>query len=314
MTSPLIELLIRELRVSEREVLHLIATAPERYKVYTIPKKRGGRREIAHPARELKVAQRAIMREYLSKLPVHDAAFGYVKGRSIKDNAEFHAGNGPILKYDFEDFFPSITEFAWISYCERHNVFGKEDAIRSGRILFRRPKGGRILRLSIGAPSSPMLSNILLYDFDSAVSELVGAHKIKYSRYADDLTFSAPRTGFLNQVDRIVRGVISKSKSPKLKINESKTVLATTKVRRRVTGLILNLTGGVSIGRENKRIIRACIDHFAKGEFDVSKVPTLAGHLSHIWNVERDFYRRLEIVYGKDVLVRIKREGAVRKV
>lgn len=313
MTSPLIELLIRELRVSEREVLHLIATAPERYKVYTIPKKRGGRREIAHPAKELKVAQRAIMREYLCKLPVHDAAFGYVKGRSIKDNAEFHSGKGPILKYDFEEFFPSITEFAWLSYCERHNVFDKEDAVRSGRILFRRPKGGRILRLSIGAPSSPMLSNILLYDFDSAVSELVGNHKIRYSRYADDLTFSAPRTGFLNEVDKIIRSVISKSKSPKLKLNEAKTVLATNKVRRRVTGLILKLDGGVSIGRNNKRIIRSSIDHFVKGDFDNNNVPALAGYLSHIWNVERDFYRRLEKVYGEDALARIKSIGAVRK-
>ena len=142
MTSPLVEMLVRELRVGEREVLQLIATAPERYKVYSIPKRSGGRREIAQPARELKVAQRAIMRNYLSSLPVHDAAFAYVAGKSIKDNAEIHSKNGSILKYDFENFFPSITEFSWISYCERNNVMDKVDAIRSGRILFRRPKGG----------------------------------------------------------------------------------------------------------------------------------------------------------------------------
>jgi hypothetical protein len=57
MTSPLIERLMQELRITEREVLRLIETAPERYKVYRIKKRRGGTREIAHPARELKAAR-----------------------------------------------------------------------------------------------------------------------------------------------------------------------------------------------------------------------------------------------------------------
>lgn len=309
MTSPLIEMLIRELRISEREVLHLIATAPERYKVYTIPKKRGGRREIAHPARELKVAQRAIIKAYLQHLPVHDAAMAYVKGRSIRDNAAFHAGNGPILKYDFVEFFPSITEFAWISYCERHAVMDKVDAVRSGRILFRRPKGGRILRLSIGAPSSPILSNILMYDFDEEVSRLVGNHQVRYTRYADDLTFSAKRTGYLNSVDGILRRIIAKSKSPKITINEDKTVLATAKMHRQVTGLVLTHDGNVSIGKKSKRIIRVCLDYYRNGKLDQEKILTLSGYMSHIWNVERNFYIRMQSHYGKDVLDRLRRES-----
>ena len=308
MTSPLIELLIRELRISEREVLHLIATAPERYKIYTIPKRRGGRREIAHPARELKVAQRAIINAYLKDLPIHDAAMAYREGCSIRDNAAFHAGDGPILKYDFVKFFPSITEFAWLSYCERHRLFDRMDAVRAGRILFRRPKGGRILRLSIGAPSSPILSNILMYDFDEEISRLVSQHKVKYTRYADDLTFSAERTGYLTSVDKILRGVISRSKTPKLKINEDKTVLATSKTHRGVTGLVLTLDGKVSIGKKNKRIIRVCLDYYSKGKLEKDKVMALAGYMSHVWSVERDFYMRMQSHYGKDVLDRLRRE------
>ncbi|MCJ2184544.1 retron St85 family RNA-directed DNA polymerase [Novosphingobium sp. 1949] len=309
MTSPLVELLIRELRISEREVLHLIATAPERYKVYTIPKRNGGRREIAHPAKELKVAQRAVVNSYLNNLPIHDAAMAYKIGRSIKDNAAYHAGSGSILKYDFVEFFPSITEFAWIAYCDRHAVMDRADAIRSGRILFRRPKGGRILRLSIGAPSSPILSNILMHDFDEEVTQLVAEHKIKYTRYADDLTFSAERTGYLTAVDKILRGVIARSKAPKLKINDSKTVLATPKVHRQVTGLILTLDGKVSIGKNKKREIRVKLDYFRKGLLGEREVAPLAGYMSYIWDVERDFYIKMQRHYGEEVLARLQKQG-----
>lgn len=309
MTSPLIELLTRELRVSEREILHLIATAPERYKVYTIPKRNGDRREIAHPAKELKVAQRAIVNYYLKKLPVHAAAMAYKSGSSIKDNAAVHAGCGPILKYDFVEFFPSITEFAWIAYCNRHGVMDRADAVRSGRILFRRAKGGRILRLSIGAPSSPILSNILMHDFDEEITRLVAEHKIKYTRYADDLTFSAERTGYLTSVDKILRGVISRSNAPKLKINEKKTVLATPKSHRQVTGLTLTLDGGVSIGKKNKRIVRVCLDYYQKGILDQEKIAPLAGYMSYIWDVENEFYIRMQNHYGKSVLDRLRKQA-----
>lgn len=155
-----------------------------------------------------------------------------------------------------------------------------------------------------------MLSNILLYDFDVEISERVSKHRILYSRYADDLTFSAPRTGYLNEVEKIIRDVLRNSSSPKLKINENKTVLATRKVRRQVTGLIIDLDGNVSIGRDKKRLIRSCIHHFVIGDLEERNIAKLAGYLSHIWNVGRDFYFRIERAYGQDTLREIKRRGA----
>lgn len=309
MTSQIVDLLMRELLMDERHISRLIATAPERYKTYKIKKRRGGFREIAQPAAELKAAQRALMRVYLCHLPVHKCATAYKDGSSIKVNAQKHSENRPILKYDFKDFFPSITEQAWLSYCHHHQIFEREDAIRAGRILFRRPKGGRILRLSIGAPSSPLLSNILLNEFDHLVHDAVSKHKIVYTRYADDMTFSATRTGNLTVVDGILRSTINRITSPKLTINEEKTALITPKFQRMVTGLILTLDGRVSIGRDRKRMIRATIHRFFHGELTEKEVAALAGQIAFARDIEPDYYLRLCENHGTEIINSIQQRA-----
>ncbi len=306
MTSQFNEFLMRELRISARELAAFIASAPNRYKVYTIPKRSGGRREIAHPASELKVAQRAIVQEYLSHLPVHPCATAYKAGSSIRENAERHCHNRAILKYDFQEFFPSITEKSWLSYCADHAIFEHDDAIASARILFRRPKNGRILRLSIGAPSSPILSNVLMYSFDREIYNRVSDHKIIYTRYADDLTFSSERTWNLREVNKILRSVISSVPYPTLRINNDKTVLVTPKYHRQVTGLVLTLDKRVSLGRDRKRLIRATVHKYTLGELDRRSQVRLAGILAFAKDVEPEFYTRMERVYGKTVLDEIK--------
>src|SRR3954462_15230034 len=106
--SKLLSLLASETGLMPSDLTRLIQSAPCRYKVFYVPKRDGGLREIAQPARELKLLQRVMVAHVLAPLPVHDAARAYRKGISIRDNAKPHAGNGPVLKMDFEDFFPSI--------------------------------------------------------------------------------------------------------------------------------------------------------------------------------------------------------------
>jgi RNA-directed DNA polymerase len=288
--------------LSERSLLRIIASAPERYKVYTIPKRNGGRREIAHPASELKALQRALVEAVLDQRPVHPAAMAYVKGKSIRTNATAHVTNGPILKFDFSNFFPSITHRDWRIYCREHKLFESPlDIQYSSRILFRRPRGGRVLRLSIGAPSSPQLSNVLMYNFDRILSERVAQDFVTYTRYADDLTFSAERTGFLNSVEKALSATMREVLYPKLTLNTSKTVLATTKFHRQVTGLVLTLDGRISLGRERKRLIRAMLHHFLLGRLTDAQILKLAGTLAFAKDMEPDFYTRMVLHYGEDV-------------
>lgn len=300
--SRLVSFLSAATGLTEPDVQRIIARAPDSYKHYLIDKRRGGKRLISQPAKEVKALQR-VLAQRLGHLRIHDAATAYRVGYSIKQNAERHAANGPILKYDFEDFFHSILARDWLVYCREYAIFSEfEDVLMSARLFFHRRPGSDKLRLAIGAPSSPWLSNVLMYEFDERITEIVAKDKVTYTRYADDLTFSARRTGYLTVVDRALRKLIKEMDSPSLKINEEKTLLATTKYRRVVTGLVLADDGRVTIGRDRKRIIRARVHHALKGINTAEDNARLAGLLSFVQDIEPGYITRLNETYGVDVM------------
>ena len=180
--TPLVNLLATETGIPLGDLSRIIASAPNRYKTFEIPKRGGGTREIAQPARELKLLQRVIIEHVLSPLKVHSAATAYRREIGLLANAVPHAGPGPILKMDFVEFFPRIRADDWWAYCQKNNLLIEEDRRISANLLFRRRRGEAILRLSIGAPSSPMLSNLLMWDFDEKVAHAAGEKGIAYTR------------------------------------------------------------------------------------------------------------------------------------
>jgi RNA-directed DNA polymerase len=275
--SKLLALLVAGTGLSEPDVIRIVSNAPQRYKSYTIAKRRGGERIISQPARELKVLQRILTQEFVSKLPVHQSATAYRIGSSIKQNALAHASNGPIFKFDFANFFPSISARDWTNYCGREEIgLDARDIWISTNVFFHRWSRQGRLSLAIGAPSSPCLSNVLMNEFDARISAAVGGDQVTYTRYADDLTFSARRTGYLNQVEKILRRTIKEIKSPSLTLNESKTVLATKKYKRFVTGLVLTNDGKVSLGHERKRTIRAALNNYANNKLNIQEQARLS--------------------------------------
>jgi RNA-directed DNA polymerase len=307
----LLRALAADAGLREADVRKLLSTAPERYKIYYIDKKRGGQRQIAQPTSEIKFLQRIFAEKFLSHLPIHESATAYRRGYSILDNARRHDHSGPILKMDLKDFFPSIRGRDWISYCIKHRVFeDMEDIYLSERLLFFRPPGGRLLRLAIGAPSSPMLSNVLMFEFDDLLSNLVRKDRVIYTRYADDLTFSAPRTGFLVKVKRDVASVIRDIKFPKLDINDEKTTYVTKKYHRTITGLTISNDSKVTLGRDRKRLISASIHRVLIGGIDDVQLARIAGLIAFANVIEPAFVQQLGEKYGSDVRERSKRFGA----
>ena len=296
--SELLRELARRTGLPERNLRRIIATAPERYKHYTIPKRDGGHRAISQPSHELKAVQRAMSEAFLSELPIHPAATAYRLGASLRDNVLPHVHSGPILKMDLKNFFPSIRVQDWTSYCEERSIFEEEDVNLSGQLLFYRQPGTRALRLAIGAPSSPILSNILMFDFDAAVDEAVSRDKVIYTRYADDMTFSAPRTGHLTVVKRSVAQTIRRVRYPKLEINDEKTVYATKKYRRVVTGLTISNDERVTLGRDRKRLISSQVHHATLGKLSRSELESLSGMLAFANAVEPEFLGSLRRKYG----------------
>lgn len=281
--------LVNHSGLKEADVRSIIERAPRSYKFYRIPKRTEGYREIAQPAREVKHLQRLFVRG-LERLPIHDAAMAYRKGTSIKQNAKRHSGNGPIMKFDFSNFFPSIKEEDWQAYCLDNQLFDKQDIELSSKLLFHRRGKSTILNLAIGAPSSPWLSNVLMFKFDEAISNAVAADSVTYTRYADDLTFSAPRTGYLTGVEKALRRIVREHRHPRLKLNEEKTVVSTAKYRRVVTGLVLALDGSVTVGRERKRLIRAMLDHASRSNLDDEQILRLRGLLAFALDVEPEYF------------------------
>lgn len=305
--SKIIKSLMTDTGLPEFEIRKIISSAPIRYKTYPIMKKNGGTRLISQPAREVKLLQRSLIASELQFLPVHDSATAYRNGLSLLDNVKPHAGNGPILKLDLKNFFPSIRSQDWISYCKKTNIFEDEDVNLTSLLLFYREKGTRLLRLSIGAPSSPVVSNAIMYEFDSLVAQAVSKDQVRYTRYADDMTFSAPRTGYLTGVMRAVAQTIRSIKYPKLEINSEKTVYATSKYHRGITGLTLANDGAVTVGRKKKRELRSAVHHALLGKLTELEMQKLCGNLAFINSVEPEFLNTLSEKYGNDIIKSIQR-------
>lgn len=289
--QPLFQRLIEATPFSRDELYLLILTAPSRYKDHQILKRHGrGKRLISQPTKEVKYIQRVIVSHELSDLNVNSAATAYVGGRSIKDHAKPHAKHRYLLKLDFKDFFPSITEDV-VQYClRRDRQYTEAELLIICRLLCRRPKGESKLRLSIGAPSSPFVSNYVMVEFDRLIGKFVEERGGTYTRYADDLALSTSEPGLLDVFEGEVRRLLSEDVAYLgLSLNEEKTVNVSKKNKRSLTGLILSNAGEVSIGRERKRKLRAAINAYSKGRLSPQEVATLRGQLAFIWSVDRPF-------------------------
>jgi len=223
------------------ELVRLIRSAPHRYKVFHIPKRTPDQfRTIAQPAREVKALQYWVMKNVLNRFTVHPAATAYRKELSIVDNAIPHASGRFLLKMDFKDFFPSLKASDFKVFLKKNKTNLDADEIATlCQILFWTPKGKTDLLLSIGAPTSPMLSNILMMDFDRRISTFCAGRNVTYTRYADDLSFSSARSEELRAVERAVLNWCRRSKAPALTINQTKTVRVSKRDARHVTGLVL---------------------------------------------------------------------------
>ena len=285
----------------QRDVELLIRSAPHRYKVYEIDKRAGSHRTIAQPAREVKVLQRWVMKHVLGEFEAHPAATAYRRGVSVLDNAKPHANGRFLLKMDFKDFFPSLKARDFRTYLRRRKSSLTTDEIEAlCLILFWTPKHTTDLRLSIGAPSSPVLSNILMAGFDRHIAAVCVSNDVTYTRYADDLSFSAAVSERLQILEQAVVDWCAQSKSPLLSVNQAKTVRVSKSDARRVTGLVLTNDRKVSLGRETKRRIRAGVHHFVTGKLATEEIPKLRGMLAYVNSVEPAFLRRLRKKYGAE--------------
>lgn len=300
----ILELLSQNLMMSTGELRLFIKTAPYRYKVYPIPKRSGkGSRIIAQPTDVLKMMQRMVADEFLSGLPIHSCATAYREGLSIKDNAEAHVKNQYLLKMDFSDFFPSMGPSDLARHIAKYKgIITAEDAYVVKKLFFWARKNDPIHRLSIGAPSSPFISNTLMYDFDCNLQDYCDKSEITYTRYADDITLTTNVKGSLLGLPNYVKKACEQLTYPTLKVNELKTVFSSKKYNRHVTGLVISNEDKISLGRERKRYIRSLI-HKSILEYKTDEeMYKLKGLLAFAKHIEPDFYKSTVDKYGLQAL------------
>lgn len=292
--------LSESLSISLSQINRLILRAPHTYKIYTIPKKTGGERTIAQPARETKYIQAWLINKIFTALPVHECASAYKQGASIKNNALTHIKGKYLVKFDFKDFFHSIKEDDLKAHIKKHlgETYDSNEIADIARLSCIQFTSGRALCLSVGAPSSPLLSNSIMYEFDKNVHAWCKENKIQYTRYADDLTFSTNIRDISGKIEPAIRGINRGLEYPKLRFNNSKTVFLSKKFQRRITGLIITNNSTLSIGRDRKREISVLIHKFSLGTLDASQHNKLQGLLGFAKDIEPDFINRMYKKYG----------------
>lgn len=247
----------------------------EFYRCYEIPKKSSdSTRLICEPLPNLKEIQRWILDNILVHVDISKFAKAYVIGLSIKDNARFHRGQHQVLRLDVKDFFPSISGKKVYRIFRSLGYSSEVSAMLTGLTVLNDG-------LPQGAPTSPALSNIYLKRCDARIGGYCLPRKIRYSRYADDMTFSGNFSA--GKILSFIALVLSDND---LKLNESKTKIMFKHQRQSTTGLVVNKK--INVAREKRRKLRQEVYYIKKyglnGHLNRTK-ETRSNYISHLTGI-----------------------------
>ncbi|MFN7881583.1 MAG: retron St85 family RNA-directed DNA polymerase, partial [bacterium] len=230
----------------------------------------------------------------------------YQPSTSILKNAQSHVQQRYLLKLDVKDFFPSIKPDDLLKHYERFiGPLDHFDRRVLSQVLFRRNKEKKQLELSIGAPSSPLISNTVFFSIDEEIQKHCATIGVTYTRYADDLAFSTNHPHRLTKLPEMVASILRSAEYPRLKLNDEKTVHTSKKHRRTVTGLTLTPEKVISVGRDKKRLIKALVHRYLLKQLSAEQIANLQGQLAFIHSVEPEFLDRLNSKYGANNMMRL---------
>jgi RNA-directed DNA polymerase len=231
------------LGVSPRLISHMVTHPKKYYNSFEIQKRNGDSRTITAPRVFLKTVQRYLLDCIVSQLPLHAAATGFRRGYNCGLGASQHVGCRYLWNIDIEEFFPSITQ-AQVTRLFEASGYPKAAAyFLSGLCCVDK-------RLPQGAPTSPGLANLVFRSIDERLGLISKRQNIKYTRYADDLSFSSDRPVTPEFREMIIQQITQGG----FRLQDKKTRLMGPKIRREVTGLTVN--DRVSIPRARRRQLR----------------------------------------------------------
>lgn len=236
------------------------------YRMFKLRKKNGTERTIYAPSSNLAILQKKLAYVLSLIYTPHDRSHGFVKDRSIVTNASEHLHKRFVLNLDLESFFESISfrrvRHMFIAY------FKFNDKVASTLAnICSHPDGF----LPQGAATSPIVTNILAKTLDKELKRVaISAKWSKYTRYADDITFSTTNDqfpkeiAFINEDGKVIlsENVVRLIEEHGFKINDKKTRLQSYKQNQSVTGIVVNEK--INIDRKYIRRIRSVLNCIEK--------------------------------------------------
>jgi hypothetical protein len=286
---------------------HRDAATRVHYRRFVLAKRGGGERAIWAPLPKLKAAQHWILRHIAEKLPVHGAAHGFLPGRSIRTNAAAHANPRLVVKLDVKDFFPTVT-LRRVKGIFRKAGYREQVATVLALLCTEAPRevvalDGQTYYVALGprclpqgAPTSPALTNTLCLRLDRRLRGLAQRLGWRYTRYADDLTFSLPADHAgkprLGTLLGLVRRIVA---AEGFTLNRDKTRVHRRGGRQQVTGLVVNGVQGPRVPRRLRRQLRAAAHNLGRGRplREGDTAARLAGYAAYVYMTDPDLGARL---------------------
>ena len=282
-------------------LLSMIFSKKKFYRQFKIKKKLGGDRLITVPSPSLMMVQKWIYKNILIGKRVHYSAHGFNFNKSIITNAKMHIGHKAFLKIDLKDFFPSIP-INWIINYFKQQGYPPKIAFYMASLCTLDDS------LPQGAPTSPILSNILFYNLDKTLYKFSKKNNLIYTRYADDLIFSGDYISlkFRNFVIFLIKkyGFKVNSKKTSLKINAGQNI---------VTGVLVK--DSIFVPKKYKRKLRqemffinkfGILSHIASSNIrDPNYIYSLMGRINFVLSVEPDNKEFIE--YQNKIKIIIKK-------
>lgn len=270
------------------------------YSKVDIPKKTGGARTLRIPNSELKDVQNSL-KAFIEKNfqdRIHFSCHSYRKNKSIISNAYPHLGNEVLIKLDIKNYFQNITQAqikevlclgsksysshpAYKEFCQ----YIPDKLVHAKDYLDFPEIEDALLRLlhtehglPQGAPTSPVISNLVLSKFDHEMFMVVKSMDGKYSRYSDDLTISF-KTDESEKIKRVIKFTESKLAEYGFQLNKKKGKIHVLRKHQaqRICGITIN-SGKPTISRQHRRLIRAAKHNLKQGKEIQFSDNQLIGH------------------------------------
>ena len=283
--------LAQALGISVRELrffaIHREKEKAPHYVCFAIPKRSGGERIILAPKPRLKAVQRRLLELLVNRLPASDQAHGFRRARSIRTGAEPHVGQAMLVQMDLQDFFPTVTYprvrglllalgygYPVAATLAALMTESQRQPVEVDGVVYHVPVGPR--HCVQGAPTSPGLCNAVTVKLDHRLRGLAAAKGFRYTRYADDLTFSTETrrdpAGLVSAATQIIQ-------AEGFAVNTAKTRVSRRGRRQVVTGVSVASVLGLS--RRERRRLRARIHRLGAGA-DPLEAARVEGHLAYV--------------------------------